>query len=104
MLLSELFKPEPAHKTLHGYKIMSLSQFVHAKLYEAILPVEDNQIEDVSTDTEEISNDIIIKNEFDEETKGKVKKLGFLKRDPRAKERRKFGLKKARKDQTYRKR
>lgn len=67
MLLSELFKPEPAHNTLHGYKIMSLLQFVHAKLYEAILPVEDNQIEDVSTDTEEISNDIIIKNEFDEE-------------------------------------
>jgi hypothetical protein len=67
MLLSELFKPEPTHKTLHGYKIMSLSQFVHAKLYEAILPVEDNQIDDVSTDTEEISNDIIIKNEFDEE-------------------------------------
>lgn len=67
MLLSELFKSEPAHKTLHGYKIMSLSQFVRAKLYEAILPVEDNQIEDVSTDTEEVSNDITIKNEFDEE-------------------------------------
>lgn len=41
---------------------------------------------------------------FDEETKGKVKKLGFLKRDPRAKERRKFGLKKARKAPQWSKR
>ncbi len=41
---------------------------------------------------------------LDEETKGKVKKLGFLKRDPRAKERRKFGLKKARKAPQWSKR
>ena len=40
----------------------------------------------------------------DEETKDKVKKLGFLKRDPRAKERRKFGLKKARKAPQWSKR
>src|ERR1700722_3484550 len=33
----------------------------------------------------------------DKELRGKLKKEGFLKRDPRAKERRKFGLKKARK-------
>ena len=33
-----------------------------------------------------------------------LKKLGFLKRDPRAKERRKFGLKKARKAPTWSKR
>lgn len=33
-----------------------------------------------------------------------VKKLGFLKRDPRAKERRKFGLKKARKSPQWSKR
>ena len=33
----------------------------------------------------------------DLESRGKMKSLGFLKRDPRAKERRKFGLKKARK-------
>ena len=36
-------------------------------------------------------------NEYDEELRGVLKKAGFLKRDPRAKERRKFGLKKARK-------
>lgn len=35
--------------------------------------------------------------EWDKELRGSLKKKGFLKRDPRAKERRKFGLKKARK-------
>ncbi len=42
--------------------------------------------------------------EFDEESRGKLKKLGFLKRDARAKERRKFGLKKARKSPQWSKR
>lgn len=41
---------------------------------------------------------------FDEEIKKKLKKLGFLKRDPRKKERKKFGLKKARKAPTWSKR
>jgi small subunit ribosomal protein S9 len=36
--------------------------------------------------------------------RGQVKKLGYLKRDPRAKERRKFGLKKARKSAQWSKR
>lgn len=40
----------------------------------------------------------------DEEVKNTLKKLGFLKRDPRAKERKKFGLKKARKAPTWSKR
>lgn len=40
----------------------------------------------------------------DESSKEKLKKLGFLKRDPRAKERRKFGLKKARKAPQWSKR
>lgn len=40
----------------------------------------------------------------DEAHKGEIKKLGFLKRDPRAKERRKFGLKKARKSSQWSKR
>lgn len=56
MLLSELFKLEQFHETLHGFKIMSLSQYVHAKLYE------DVQVEEVADD-----NNIAIKNEFDEE-------------------------------------
>lgn len=38
------------------------------------------------------------------ELRGKLKTLGFLKRDPRAKERRKFGLKKARKAPQWSKR
>jgi len=42
--------------------------------------------------------------EFDKELRGKLKKAGFLKRDPRAKERRKFGLKKARKAPQWSKR
>lgn len=42
--------------------------------------------------------------EHDVELKGKLKKAGFLKRDPRAKERRKFGLKKARKAPQWSKR
>ncbi len=42
--------------------------------------------------------------EYDAELRKKVKKLGFLKRDPRAKERRKFGLKKARKAPQWSKR
>ena len=42
--------------------------------------------------------------EYDEELKSKLKKLGFLKRDPRTKERRKFGLKKARKAPQWSKR
>ncbi|MEK9131567.1 MAG: 30S ribosomal protein S9 [Patescibacteria group bacterium] len=42
--------------------------------------------------------------EFDLSLRGKLKKLGFLKRDPRAKERRKFGLKKARKSPQWSKR
>ena len=36
--------------------------------------------------------------------KTEIKKMGFLKRDPRAKERRKFGLKKARKSSQWSKR
>lgn len=39
-----------------------------------------------------------------EDSKGKLKKEGFLKRDPRSKERRKFGLKKARKAPQWSKR
>jgi small subunit ribosomal protein S9 len=42
--------------------------------------------------------------DFDKELRGKLKKEGFLKRDPRAKERRKFGLKKARKAPQWSKR
>ena len=42
--------------------------------------------------------------ESDIELRGKLKTLGFLKRDPRAKERRKFGLKKARKAPQWSKR
>ncbi len=42
--------------------------------------------------------------QFDETSKTKVKNAGFLKRDPRAKERRKFGLKKARKAPQWSKR
>jgi small subunit ribosomal protein S9 len=42
--------------------------------------------------------------EWDKELRGKLKKEGFLKRDPRAKERRKFGLKKARKAPQWSKR
>jgi small subunit ribosomal protein S9 len=42
--------------------------------------------------------------EFDETFKANIKKEGYLKRDPRSKERRKFGLKKARKAPTWSKR
>ncbi len=42
--------------------------------------------------------------EHEETLRGELKKLGFLKRDPRAKERRKFGLKKARKAPQWSKR
>lgn len=41
---------------------------------------------------------------YDESAKTKMKTAGFLKRDPRAKERRKFGLKKARKAPQWSKR
>jgi small subunit ribosomal protein S9 len=41
---------------------------------------------------------------FDIELRHKLKSLGYLKRDPRAKERRKFGLKKARKAPQWSKR
>jgi small subunit ribosomal protein S9 len=40
----------------------------------------------------------------EQELRGKMKILGYLKRDPRAKERRKFGLKKARKAPQWSKR
>jgi len=40
----------------------------------------------------------------EQELRGKMKTLGYLKRDPRAKERRKFGLKKARKAPQWSKR
>lgn len=43
-------------------------------------------------------------NEYDAEMRAPLKKAGFLKRDPRAKERRKFGLKKARKAPQWSKR
>lgn len=42
--------------------------------------------------------------EYDLELRKRLKKLGFLKRDPRMKERRKFGLKKARKAPQWSKR
>jgi small subunit ribosomal protein S9 len=41
---------------------------------------------------------------YDTELRKKVKKAGYLKRDPRSKERRKFGLKKARKSAQWSKR
>lgn len=41
---------------------------------------------------------------FDAESRTRLKKLGYLKRDPRMKERRKFGLKKARKAPQWSKR
>ncbi len=41
---------------------------------------------------------------YDRETRGVLKKAKFLTRDPRAKERRKFGLKKARKSPQWSKR
>ena len=41
---------------------------------------------------------------YDIQLRGGLKKLGFLKRDPRAKERRKFGFKKARKSPQWSKR
>lgn len=41
---------------------------------------------------------------YDAELRTRLKKLGFLKRDPRTKERRKFGLKKARKAPQWSKR
>lgn len=41
---------------------------------------------------------------YDESSRTKLKTAGFLKRDPRAKERRKFGLKKARKAPQWSKR
>ena len=44
----------------------------------------------------------LVKN--DDTLKSEIKKLGFLKRDPRSKERRKFGLKKARKSSQWSKR
>lgn len=43
-------------------------------------------------------------NEIDSELRPVLKKAGYLKRDPRAKERRKFGLKKARKAPQWSKR
>jgi small subunit ribosomal protein S9 len=43
-------------------------------------------------------------NEMDESLRPKLKSKGYLKRDPRAKERRKFGLKKARKSPQWSKR
>lgn len=42
--------------------------------------------------------------DYDIELRKKLKKAGYLKRDPRAKERRKFGLKKARKSPQWSKR
>lgn len=42
--------------------------------------------------------------EYDKEVRVKLKPLGMLKRDPRMKERRKFGLKKARKSPQWSKR
>jgi small subunit ribosomal protein S9 len=48
-----------------------------------------------------ISRALII---YDVSLRGKLKSSGFLKRDPRAKERRKFGLKKARKAPQWSKR
>lgn len=41
---------------------------------------------------------------YDIQLRGKIKRLGYLKRDARAKERRKFGLKKARKSPQWSKR
>lgn len=42
--------------------------------------------------------------DYDLQLRGTLKKLGYLRRDPRAKERRKFGLKKARKSPQWSKR
>ncbi len=51
-----------------------------------------------------ISRGLVEEMKGDEERRSKLKKAGLLKRDPRAKERRKFGLKKARKSPQWSKR
>lgn len=73
-----------------------------AKKYEVIAKVKGGGI---SSQAESIRLGIsraLVK--MDEEKRKELKKKGFLKRDPRAKERRKFGLKKARKSGAWSKR
>lgn len=95
---SEYFPTEELQKIIHD----PITKTKTTEKYDIIVTVKGSGIH---SQAEAIRHGISrILASQDDDTKNKVKKLGFLKRDPRAKERRKFGLKKARKAPQWSKR
>ena len=98
-------------KSLDGYfkvpeqQAIVLSPFTNLKLTEKFAVTVRVSGGGINSQAEAIRHAIArCLNEYDGELRKKLKKAGFLKRDPRAKERRKFGLKKARKAPQWSKR
>jgi len=71
---------------------------------EELRKIVEEAINKVKIGTFDVSVHVRVFVKIDENLKPKLKVAGFLKRDPRAKERRKFGLKKARKSAQWSKR
>lgn len=95
---SEYFPTEELQKIIHD----PITKTKITEKYEIVITTKGGGIH---SQAEAVRHGIArILADQDEEVKSKVKKLGFLKRDPRAKERRKFGLKKARKAPQWSKR
>ncbi len=95
---SEYFPTEELQKIIHD----PITKTKTTEKYDIIVTVKGSGIHSQAEAVRHGISRILASQ--DDDTKNKVKKLGFLKRDPRAKERRKFGLKKARKAPQWSKR
>lgn len=89
-------------KELQNAALESLNNSKPAKNYDITVKVYGGGIHSQAEAIRHAVARVLIK--LDPETRKKLKKAGFLKRDPRMKERRKFGLKKARKAPQWSKR
>ena len=96
----EYFKTEEERRLIHDPMVKGLGNGTHKWSVEARVSGggHHSQAEAVRHG---LARALVI---FDSELRKKMKDLKFLKRDPRAKERRKFGLKKARKAPQWSKR
>lgn len=96
--LADFFKTEALQKTA-GEGLLETELSTH---FEVTAKVNGGGISSQAESVRLAISRALVK--FNEELRKDLKKKGFLKRDPRAKERRKFGLKKARKAAQWSKR
>lgn len=88
--------------TLHAVSVEALTKMNLTQQFTVTVVVSGGGIAGQATAVRHAISRALI--EYDINLRGALKKEGYLKRDPRAKERRKFGLKKARKSPQWSKR